>query len=126
MILAPEPSLTEGLSRPKTRSGSSSSGTSFEGSLPAWLPRFWLWILLAVATTVLTGVVFLAVFNPFGHRTAAVKKPRPPVPVNKTGPGNSSPEKTAKLSNGQTPADAEPPIVVRAEGETDLPFARTS
>ena len=33
LILAPEPTLTEGLSRPKSRSGSSSSRTSFDGRL---------------------------------------------------------------------------------------------
>ena len=124
LILAPEPSLTEGLSRPKTRSGLSNSETSSEGNSLLRLPRHWLWVLLAIAMTVLASVMVLAIFDPFADTRAAPRKPGPSLPTDKTGSLSKSPEATDEASSSPTQApDSLPPIVVRADGEVDRPFA---
>ena len=123
LILAPEPSLIEGLSRPKPRSASSSSGTISQGSPSLRLPRYWLWALFAIAFTVLVSVIVLAVFNPFGGGMGALKKPVAPLPIDKAGPVDKTLEMTDKARNQAQGPDSGSPIVVRAEGEADVPFA---
>ena len=74
LILAPEPSLMEGLSRPKTRSGPSHSAVLFDANWLLRLPSHWLWVLFAITFIVLVGVVVLAVIKPSADRTSEVGK----------------------------------------------------
>ena len=88
------------------------------------LPRHWLWVLLAIAMTVLASVMVLAIIDPFADTRAAPRKPGPSLPTDKTGSLSKSPEATDEASSSPTQApDSLPPIVVRADGEVDRPFA---
>ena len=124
LVLAPEPSLTEGLSRPKTRSGASNPGTSSESNLLSRLPRNWLWILLAITFIVLLLVVILAVINPFAETAGTVKKPGVPIPNNKAELASNPPDAKEKSTVEQSaPADSIAPIVVRSDSGVEQPFA---
>jgi eukaryotic-like serine/threonine-protein kinase len=104
LILSPEPSLTDGLSRPKTRSLPSNSGISSDGATQVRLPRYWLWGLLAVAASVLVTAAVLALVNPsVDTKKGEMKRPPPP---------------SIKKSDSK----AEPAIVVRIDGENDQEF----
>jgi eukaryotic-like serine/threonine-protein kinase len=107
LILSPEPSLTEGLSRPKTRPPSNSD-TSTDGAIQVRLPRSWLWGLSGLTVTVLIIVAILALVNPFaGTKEERVRQP--PLPSTKKG---ESPR--------QSPEAA---IVVQIEGEEAQEYA---
>ena len=119
LILSPEPSLTEGLSRPKSRTLTSNSGTSFEGTVLARLPRFSLWGLSALTFTVMLIVVTLAVVNPFGETKGSLKK-APVPPVNKDAESlRKSTETSDNAANKSIPPSD---IIVRIEGESDQAF----
>ncbi len=124
LILAPEPSLTEGLSRPKTRSGASNPGTSSEGNLLLRLPRNWLWILLAITFIVLLLLGVLAVINPFAETAGTGKKPGAPIPSNKVElTGNPPDAKEKSTAEQSAPADSIAPMVVRSDSGAEQPFA---
>ena len=119
LILSPEPSLTEGLSRPKSRTLTSNSGTSSEGTVLARLPRFSLWGLSALTFTVMLIVVTLAVVNPFGETKGSLKK-APVPPVNKDAESlRKSTETSDNAANKSIPPSD---IIVRIEGESDQAF----
>ena len=108
LIVSPEPSLTEGLSRTKTRSQPSSSEMSTAGAIQVKLPRSWLWGLSALTVTVLVIVVILALANPFaGTAERPVKQ--------------SSEPSIKKVESPPGPPEAA--IIVRIDGEKDVPFA---
>jgi eukaryotic-like serine/threonine-protein kinase len=112
LILAPEPSLTEGLSRPKTRSSASNPGSSSEGISLSRLPRNWIWVLLAITAFVFVLAGILAVVNPFADTAAKAKKLSAQVLRDKPGAAHQ-------------PDSANPiaPIVVRSDGGAGTPFA---
>jgi hypothetical protein len=120
LIVSPEPSLTEGMSRPKSRpSLSSASGTAVERITLTRMPLVWLWGLFALTFTVLVVVAILAVFDPFGDKKGNLKPSLPDVAKNpKSVPKSSQITKV-------TPSDpnSESGIVVRIEGENEIPFA---
>ena len=119
LILSPEPSLTEGLSRSKTRSLPSNSGHSSDGTTRVRQPRFWLWGLLALTVTVLITVAVLALVNPFADTTIRPAK-RSSLP---SGNQAESPlESTEAPEPGSSRSKAEPVIVVRIDGEEDQEF----
>jgi eukaryotic-like serine/threonine-protein kinase len=123
LILAPEPSLTEGLSRPKTRSNPSHSGTLSEGNWLLRLPSYWLWGLLAITFIVLLSVIVLAVINPFADRTAVGGKGRLPIPKDKAKAETKLAEATEDGTTEQTDGpDSVSPIVVRFDGGGDQSF----
>ena len=117
LILGPEPSLTEGLSRPKTRS--SNSGTSTEGTVLSRLPRYSLWGLSALTVTVMLIVATLAVVNPFGETKGSLKKAPVPDVISDAESRRKSIEKDDNATGKSKPA---PDIVVRIEGEQDREF----
>jgi len=120
LILSPEPSLTEGLSRPKTRSPSSSSGASSEALTGARLPRSWLWGLVALTATVLLVAVVLAVVNPFGESTGNPNKPVFPITTkNSKSLGKSAENANQASGNPKQASD----IIVRIQGEEAQGFA---
>ena len=118
LILSPEPSLTEGLARPKTRSPSNSSGTSEARTLPR-LPRSWLWGLVAVTATVLLVAVVLAVVNPFGESTGSLNKPASAATTKDAPSLQKSPEDAEQTPDNSKPAAD---IIVRFEGEETRDF----
>ena len=79
LIVSPEPSLTEGLSRPKGRFLPSHSDIFNHGIAQARLPRSWLWGLIALTVTVLVLSPSLAFVNPFGEFKKGLMK-QPPLP----------------------------------------------
>ena len=124
LILAPEPSLTEGLSRPKTRSGASNPGSSSEGNPLLRLPRNWLWVLLAITFIVLLVVGVLAVINPFAETAGTGKRPGTPLASDKVEPANNPPDVKEKSTvHESAPADSVAPIVVRSDSGAEQFFA---
>jgi eukaryotic-like serine/threonine-protein kinase len=124
LILAPEPSLAEGLSRPKTRSGASHSDSSSEPNLLLRLPRNWLWGLLAITSIVLVSVGVLAVINPFADTMATVNKPG----VSLVGDKAESPSKLTDVKGKSTThqpdaAGLSSPIVVRSDAGVEQEFS---
>jgi eukaryotic-like serine/threonine-protein kinase len=70
----PEPSLSEGLSRPKPRSAvDHSTSVANTATRPGRLVTIWLWGLVALTTTVLVLVATLALFNPFNRAREGIK-----------------------------------------------------
>jgi eukaryotic-like serine/threonine-protein kinase len=120
LILSPEPSLTEGLSRPKTRSAPSKSETSIDGTARVRLSQSWLWGLLAITVTVLIIVVVLALVNPPVDTAKGKLRPSPLPSIDKTGQPRESPVAPDVGSGTQK---AEPVIVVRIDGEEGIPFS---
>ncbi len=122
LILAPEPSLMEGLSRPKTRSGPSHSAVLFDANFLLRLPSHWLWVLLAITFIVLVGVVVLAVTNPFADRTAEGGKPG--VPLSGKAETTKQPnEEEGDATTDQTKAlQSTAPIIVRFDGGGEQAF----
>jgi eukaryotic-like serine/threonine-protein kinase len=114
--LGPEPSLSEGLSRPKPRSAVDQLVSPvITATSSRRLATLWLWGSAALTTTVLIFLGLLAVLKPFST-------------TSEQGDTNSHPLTTTKVKSG-TNADhprnvvgAEPPIIVRAEGEDERQF----
>jgi serine/threonine-protein kinase len=126
LILAPEPSLTAGRSRPKTSPGSSHSRIWSEGNPLLRLSRYGLWGLLAITMIVLATVVVLALVNPFANTAAVPKKdPRPGKQTKEAKDAENSPAATDKALTTETAAqDSTAPIVVRlGSEESGQPFA---
>ena len=113
LIVAPEPSLTEGLARPKTRTSPSNSGGSSEGGAPLRLPRAALWGLVGLTSIVLILVLVLAVFNPGGRPHAPQGKDGPSSSVGKGKSGDKIVEEDPKGPNGEVQATADFSIIVR-------------
>jgi eukaryotic-like serine/threonine-protein kinase len=109
LILSPEPSLTEGLSRTKTRSLPSNSEISSDGAAQVRrLPRYWLWGLSALMITVLVIVAILALVNPFAGTTKGPTTQSSLPSIKKETPSREFPEAA---------------IVVRIDGEKEQEFA---
>ena len=124
LILAPEPSLTEGLSRPKTRSSASQSDSSSEINLLLRLPRNWLWGLLAITAIVLVCVGVLVFINPFADTTATVNKPNVPLPSNKAESASEPTDVKGKSTTHQPgAAGLSSPIVVRSDAGVEQEFS---
>ncbi len=124
LIMAPEPSLTEGLSRPKTRSSASQSDSSSDSNLLLRLPRNWLWGLLAITSIVLVSVGVLAFINPFADTAATVNKPNVPPGSEKTGSASKLTDVKGKSTAHQPDAAGSgPPIVVRSDEGIEKEFA---
>jgi eukaryotic-like serine/threonine-protein kinase len=84
--LGAEPSLSEGLSRPKSRSGSGFTATAAGHSAAArWSAHFRLWGLVALAVTVTIWVAILATRGPSSSRNAQ-SPTDPPGPILPTEP----------------------------------------
>ena len=100
--LGPEPSLSEGLSRPKPRSMADYlTSVIYPAPRLRRLPSPWLWGLAVLTTTIMILVGLLALTIPFGS-----------TPVVTT--GSSVPSRTIP--------HVKPAIIVRAEGENEQPF----
>jgi len=117
--LGPAVLLSERTSGSKSRSVSDHSASAADGVvLPAWLPRQWLWGLVALTVTVMVLVVIMAVANPFGA-TPGRHPTGPPSPPDQT--TKSHPKSAQAIDTGADqpkPApEAEPAILVRTNGE---------
>jgi serine/threonine-protein kinase len=115
--LGPEPSLSEGLSRPKSRSGSDSSTTTTGNSaLARWSARFRLWGLVALAMTVTVTVLVaaLAARDRFSARLGESETDRSSNPNAATQPSSSR--------HVQATSKGDPAIVVRFEDGEEIPF----
>jgi len=116
--LGPALLLSEGLSGSKSRSVSDNSASAADGLvLPGWLPRQWLWGLVALTVLVIVLVVIMAVVNPFdtipGERSTHPPSP-PPAPITESDPKSPQANNTGTDQPKPIP-DAEPAIVVRTE-----------
>ena len=97
--LGPEPSLTEGLSRPKPRSAVDQSAPPSSAMTSAKrLTPLWLWGSGALTTTIVIVVGVLAVIKPFSTTPEG------------TGAG---PVKIKSNASSKTKRQLEPPITVR-------------
>jgi eukaryotic-like serine/threonine-protein kinase len=124
LILAPEPSLTAGLARPKTRSNPSNPGTSSEGNWLLHLPSYWLWGLLAIAFIVLVSVIVLAVIKPAVDPAPGRNRPRLPIANDDAKPARKLADATDDVTSDKAhPLDSSPPIVVKYDGGGEDPFA---
>jgi len=84
LILDPDPSLSEGLSRAETRSrADDSASTEFTAGPVRWVASFWLWGLVALAVMLTVLVVIMASVNPPGRSSRSPAMERPSLPAQK-------------------------------------------
>jgi serine/threonine-protein kinase len=121
LILGPEPSLTEGLSRPKSRLLPSKSESSYVVTTRTRLPRPVLWGLIALTVIALTAAAVMAFFNPFADRGAREPRKPPSRSLNKN--AESSEGSSLPRDDRASSVKVEPAIVVRIDGEKDQEFA---
>jgi eukaryotic-like serine/threonine-protein kinase len=111
--LGPEPSLSAGLSRPKTRSVADYIALAASSAAAArQLPRSWLWGPFALIVTVMVLVVAVSVANPSRKNPRkVVTQPLSPASAN------------ADTDLSKTVPKAEPVIVIRTQGDNvqDIP-----
>jgi len=121
--LGPAPLLSEGLSGSKTRWVSAHSASAAAGVVAAtWLPRFWLWGLVALTVTVMVMAVILSVVNPLGTNPGGSVSRPTALPGQNTESHLKSRQAAYAGSNRPTPIPkAGPAIVVRTEGEKEIP-----
>ena len=114
--LGREPSLSEGLSRPKPRSAvdQTASPTTTVTSAKQ-LAALWLWGSAALTTTVLIVVGLLAVLKPFSTRPGQAD-------TNSHPPNTTEPKPPKEANASRTGVNAESPIIVRTEGENTQQF----
>ena len=122
--LGPSPLLSEGLAGSKTRSISAhwSSAATTVGS--ADLPRFWLWRPVALTVTVMVLAVILAIVYPSGTNPGGSALQLPALRGQTTGAHPKPLQVTNSKPNWSTLIPkAGPAIVVRMEGQTEIPFS---
>jgi eukaryotic-like serine/threonine-protein kinase len=115
--LGPEPSLSEGLSRPKSRSGSDLRATTTGNSaLARWSARFRLWGLVGLAMTVTVTVLVaaLATRDRLSARLGEAETDRSSKPSAATQPSSSR--------HVQATSKADPAIVVRFVDGEEIPY----
>jgi len=121
--LGPEPSLGEGLSRPKSRSVSNYPLAPAGGRRQlAVLPRPWLWGLAVFTTAVVILVAVLALVNPGGTSGRSVHQQ--PSSPGRDGSLQAKLEQAVQSQTGEekSAVDEELPIIVRTDGENDKEF----
>jgi len=117
--LGPALLLSEGLSGSKSRSVSDHSASAADGLvLPAWLPRQWLWGLVALIVTVMVLVVIMAMVNPFGITPGghSTRPPSPPAQSTESDPISPQANNTGGHYLKPIP-EAEPAIFVRTNSD---------
>ena len=114
--LGPEPSLSEGLSRPKPRSvvDQLASPTTTVNSARR-LAALWLWGSAALTTTILILVGLLAILKPFSTTPEQTD-------INSHSPTTTKVKSGTKADRSRTGFNTEPPIIVRTEGANERQF----
>jgi serine/threonine-protein kinase len=121
--LGPEPTLSAGLSRPRSRTVTSATLLAAHGAASSGLlPRGWRWGLLALTSTVVAAAVYAALGNPLRDRLAALLPQLGSSPAVQADAGTRPPRAPHAISDGPkaNPED-EPAIAVVAEGEKAIP-----
>jgi eukaryotic-like serine/threonine-protein kinase len=109
--LGPEPSLSEGLSRPKVRSAVDQSVLpASPATIPKRLTSLWLWGSAALITTATVLVGLLAVVKPFSTTSGGIDAGSGLSPLDKAR------SKTESISRANSKNEL--PIAVRIEGES--------
>ena len=111
-----EPSLSEGLSRPKSRSAvDQSTSTTMTVASAKQIATLWLWGSAALTTTVLILVGLLAVLKPFSTTPGQAD-------TDSHLPNTTKVKSETKAGKSRTGLNAPAPIIVRTEGENDQQF----